>query len=200
LVKFSKALAEKGFAEVSLAAENRRLVSYWLSLWEVDELPQWRHYDPSRVRDLLPGIAIMEIKASTHVRMKLSGSAVNAAFGHDLSGQDVLAVTKESDRATRLARNSQIAEGCASWAIRKGHAADGREWFSEEVQLPFRDVLSNDARLILFHTTWRPSLPSTPIIDPVNGLGLVEEWRIIDLRRDVTTTVAPTGNDLHKQS
>jgi hypothetical protein len=185
LVRFSKALADEGFAQISLAAENRRLASYWLSLWEVDELPQWRHYDPSRVRDLLPGIAIMEIKASTYVRMKLSGSAVNAAFGHDLSGQDVLAVTKESDRATRLARNSQIAEGCASWAIRKGRAVDGSDWLSEEVQLPFRDVLPTGARLVLFHTTWRPASPAMRIIDPIDGLGLVEKWHTIDLRHNV---------------
>ena len=183
MAEFSKQRAAAGFWETDLAPESRRLVNYWLSLWDADDLPLRRRYDPAQVRDLLPGIAIMEIKADERVRVRLAGSALNTAFGFNLGGWDLATVTREIDRPIRLARNSQIALGTAARALRKGRTADGRDWASEEVHLPFRDVLEDGARLVLFHSTWRPDASGKPIIDAQHGLELVETWQTIHLRR-----------------
>jgi hypothetical protein len=182
MAEFSKDRAAAGFWEAELAPENRRFVNYWLSLWDADELPLRQRYDPAQMRDLLPGIAIMEVKAAERVHIQIAGSALNAAFGFDLSGWDLATITREDDRPVRLARNSQIALGTAALALRRGRTVDGRDWTSEEVHLPFRDVLPDGVRLVLFHSTWRPDATGKPIIDSRYGLELVEKWQTIHLR------------------
>lgn len=182
MIQFSKERAAARLWEAELAPENRRLVDYWLSLWDADELPLQLRYEPARIRDLLPGIAIMEVKTDERVHIRLAGSALNAAFGFNLGGWDLATITREEDRPVRLARNSQIALGTAALALRRGRTADGRDWTSEEIHLPFRDVLPDGARVVLFHSTWRPDASGKPIIDAQYGLGLVEAWQTIHLR------------------
>ena len=183
MTEYSKERTVARFWEAGLTAESRRLAGYWLSLWDADELPLRRRYDPAQVRDLLPGIAIMEINAAERVHIRLAGSALNADFGFDLSGWDLATITREENRPVRLARNSQIALGTAAWALRRGRTADSRDWESEEVHLPFRgDVLPDGARLALFHSTWRPDATGKPIIDAQYGLDLVETWQTVHLR------------------
>lgn len=157
------------------------MLDYWLSLWEGDELPWRRRFEPVRVRDLLPGVLIMEVKPLERVIVRLSGAAINAAFGFDLTGRDLLALTPESQRETRLARNSEIAAGDIVALVRRnGSYADGAAWESEELQLPFRDITADGGRLILLHTTLRPM---SRVIDPARGIDVADEWNVISLAR-----------------
>lgn len=179
---FIKALAVEGFAALDLAEENRRILDYWLSLWEGDALPARARFEPLRVRDLLPGVMIMEVKPGERVRVRLSGSAVNAAVGMDLTGQDLLALTSPADREARLERNTSSANGNAGWSLRTGMTPDGTAWEAEEIYLPFRDLTEDGARLILYHTTLRPNPGTGPAISLHGGLSLSESYRLIPLR------------------
>jgi hypothetical protein len=175
-------LATAAFEGLPLQAENRRIVAYWLSLWEGNLLPLRARFEPVRVRDLLPGVVIMEIKPRERVLIRLSGSAINRAFGRDITGMDILAMTPERYRATRLERNSQVAEGAASLVHRSGVSRAGEPWASEEVQLPFRDVTADGARLVLLHTTWRPPEGDGPA-ELEDLLAPAEEFHVIPLWR-----------------
>ncbi len=179
---FLKAKAAEGFAALDLALESRRIADYWLSLWEGNELPLRARFEPLHVRDLLPGVMVMEVKPGERVRVRLSGSAINAAVGMDLTGKDLLELTPDQDRRTRLERNSQSALGNAGWSLRRGTSPDGATWSAEEVYLPFRDCTDDGARLVLFHTTLRPN--GGPVFNLREGVSLTEEYRFIPLRRD----------------
>jgi len=183
LRRFDWSVASSAFEALPLCAGNRQIVRYWLSLWEGDELPLRARFEPLRVRDLLPGVVIMEIKPQERVLIRLSGSAINRAFGMDITGKDILALTPERHRATRLARNSRVAEGAASFVHRSGITADGAPWSSEEVQLPFRDLTPDGARLILLHTSW---CPPEGVQDAVleDVLAPAEDFQTIPLWRD----------------
>jgi hypothetical protein len=181
---FVKAFAVEGLAALALAPESRQVCGYWLSLWEGDALPLRARFEPLRVREFLPGIMVMEVKPGERVRVRLSGSAVNAAVGMDLTGQDLLALTRDGDRRERLKRNTNSANGQAGWSLRSGQRADGTAWRAEEIYLPFRDTTEDGARLILYHTTMRPGPDGRPVIDLTSGLSLSEDFRFIPLGRE----------------
>ena len=179
---FLKSMAIDGFAALALAPESRQIFDYWASLWEGDALPVRARFEPLRVRALLPGVMIMEVKPGERVFVRLSGSAVNAAVGMDLTGKDLLALTPEDKRGERLERNSNSARGNAGWCIRSGTHADGTAWRGEEIYLPFRDTTEDGARLILYHSTLRPLPGAEPIIRLGQGLALSETFRFIPLQ------------------
>ncbi|MGH6873191.1 MAG: PAS domain-containing protein [Rhizomicrobium sp.] len=178
---FDKQLAIRGFGALTLAPESRRILDYWLSLWEGCALPQRARFEPVRIRDLLPGVMIMEVKPGERVMARLSGSAVNAAVGMDLTGKDLLALTRDSDRRERLERNSQTGLGNAGWCIRRGARPDGSEWSAEEIHLPFRDMTEDGARLVLYHATFKLPPGAPPLLDLAGGLGLSETFGFISL-------------------
>lgn len=165
-------------------AGNRRLADYWLTLWEGNALPCRDQFSPAAVRDLLPGLMIQEIKPGASMTVRLSGTAINAAFGRDLTGCDLIALSPPETRAERLARNSRIAEGAVGLAMRRRKTRLGFDAESQELHLPFRDVGADGARQILLHTSWRPKNVSPGQPEVMELLRLADEFHIVPLWRD----------------
>ena len=169
-----------------MAPNNRRLADYWLSLWEGDALPARGRFEPAPVRDLLPGIMIQEVKPGVSMHVRLSGTAINQAFGRDVTGCDLLALSPPEVRAERLARNSHVADGAIGLAVRRAESRLGAEAESQELHLPFRDVIADGARLILFHTDWRPRDAEPGVPEIADVLRLAAEFRTVPLWTDAT--------------
>jgi len=182
--RFDRQIAERVLASWSLAVGNRRLADYWLSLWEGDELPQRRRFAPAAVRDLLAGIMIQEVKPGVRMTVRLCGTAINQAFGRDLTGCDLIALSPPAVRAERLARNSRIAEGAIGLATRRGETRMGRPVASQEIHLPFADITEDGARLILLHSSWRPKSAEPGVAEVEDVLRLAEEFQIVPLWSD----------------
>ncbi len=181
---FDYALAEEAMAALPLDARNRQLTDYWLSLWDGDALPARARFEPARVRDHLPGIMLMEIKPGCYVRARLAGTAVNQAFGIDLTGRDILSLSPPDVRQGRLERNSIVAGGAASFTVRRALSRLGSLVRSQEIQLPFADMTPDGARLVLFHSSWRPEGAEPGVADVVDTLLPPVDWRIIPLWRE----------------
>ena len=144
-------LAMNAFAKLPLSASNIKLAQYWLSLWDGDELPHRAQLSPARMKDLLPGIGIFEVRAGVSSRCRLAGTAIQHALGREIAGLDWRSYTRPNQQAERLMRNSAIANGAVGIGTRRGD--DG---VTQELQLPFADETEDGARLILFHLDWRP--------------------------------------------
>lgn len=138
-----------------LSPANRQLATYWLGLWDGDEPPLRANFSPARVRELLPGIMIQEVVAGERVWIRLCGTAINQAFGRDLTGADLIALSPDTNRDDRLAYLSRIAEGAIGFAIRRATTRHDQPAHSEELHLPFRDITDDGGRLVLFHSDWR---------------------------------------------
>jgi hypothetical protein len=148
-------VALAAFENLALSPLNEKLARYWLSLWNGDALPRRAQLSPSRVKNLLPGIGIFEVRPGESSRCRLSGTAIQHALGREIAGLDWRQYTAKDQWHSRLARNSQIAEGGVGVGLRRAQQ-DGSAGVTQELQLPFADETEDGARLILFHLDWRP--------------------------------------------
>ena len=143
--------AARAFARLALTDSNRKLADYWLSLWTGGNLPQRAQLSPARIKELLPGIGIFEVRAGESSRCRLAGTAIQRALGREIAGADWRSYTPAGQQGERLLRNSAIANGAVGIGIRAGASGS-----TQELQLPFADETEDGARLILFHLDWRP--------------------------------------------
>ncbi|HSM97027.1 MAG TPA: PAS domain-containing protein [Rhizomicrobium sp.] len=143
--------AMEAFSRLPLTVSNGKLAEYWLSLWSGNRLPQRSQLSPARIKELLPGIGIFEVRAGESSRCRLAGTAIQRALGREISGCDWRSYTPDSQQAERLHRNTAIARGAVGIGIRNGRAG-----ITQELMLPFADDTEDGARLILFHLDWRP--------------------------------------------
>jgi hypothetical protein len=145
-------VALAAFGKLALSPSNEKLARYWLSLWNGDALPRRAQLSPARMKDLLPGIGIFEVRPGESSRCRLSGTAIQHALGREIAGLDWRQYTAKEQWHSRLARNSSIAEGGVGVGLRRRTAGG----ITQELQLPFADETEDGARLILFHLDWRP--------------------------------------------
>lgn len=143
--------AIEAFTQLPLSGANTKLAQYWLSLWNGDQLPLRSQLSPARMKDMLPGIGIFEVRAGVSSRCRLAGTAIQHALGREIAGMDWRSYTRADQHAERLTRNSAIASGAVGIGTR--HGENG---VTQELQLPFADATEDGARLILFHLDWRP--------------------------------------------
>lgn len=136
------------------------------------------------MRDLLPGVMIQEITPGVSMIVRLSGTAINAAFGRDLTGWDLIAMSPDGARTERLARNSDVAKGAIALGVRRRTTRLGHETESQEIQLPFGDVTADGARQILFHTSWRPENAQPGVAEVGDVLRLAESFDTVSLSQD----------------
>ncbi len=151
----SKALA--AFEAFALTGPNAALAVYWLSLWRDGEPPRRADFNPARVRDLLPAIALVEWHGSGEAVCRLSGGIIDAAFGGPLRGVDLVTLVGGDERRTRAARLGAVADGGVALSRTRYRSAVTLETESAEtIQLPFFGAQENGARQYLTHTNWRP--------------------------------------------
>ena len=168
-------VALAAFERFSLSATNEKLARCWLSLWSGDTPPKRSQLSPSRMKDLLPGIGIFEVRPGESSRCRLSGTAIQRALGREIAGLEWRQYTPVDQWHSRLARNSQIAEGAIGIGVRRSVSG-----VTQELQLPFADETEDGARLILFHLDWRPedTLHEPREIAPVR---IADEFHVFSL-------------------
>jgi hypothetical protein len=144
-----------------------------------DTLPMRSDFRPRGVAPLLTGIALFDVVANHSVTCRLAGTALRGALGVDITGKDWLALTKQAQRATRLARYSSIATGNAAISLIEAPHASGAVVTAEQVLLPFETEPSGVCT-VLMHVDWRPTFSDNLAEAPESG-GLAREFRLIPL-------------------
>jgi hypothetical protein len=182
LIAFDKDAAQRCFDEHRPSSEGNDVARYWLSLWRGDRLPRRADFEPKKIAPHLRALALFDVMPDTSVRCRLMGSALAEGLGHDLTGQDWLALTRPEDRPLRLQRWSAVARGAIGRGLRPGHRASGEFQISEEILLPFGDEAPDGSRQVAFHLSWRQSTydPTRTGVGNVNGLSM--EFQLTDLR------------------
>jgi len=173
-------IAKRVIAE-HLDGDHRRLAEYWLTLWDGDQLPRRVSFRPERVRDLLPGIAVFEVKPNVSVHCRIAGTAFLYRFGLDIAQKDWIELTAPSKRTLRLERNTRIAQGAISFCRRLDpNRPQGAALFSD-VQLPFR-AEPDGTVCYLHHSDWRPRNSEYEMARTRLGeIAPAEEFRPFDL-------------------
>ena len=148
--------AKFALAELRVAGSNREVADYWLSLWSNDAPPTREQFKPGLAKKYLSSMAVFEVMPDGPVICRLAGTFVKAALGFDLTGEDLLAVTPEQQRETRIKQTRQIVDGAISYAHRS-FRFQGHETIAAEIALPFAGVTDGGGRQYLLHSEWSPT-------------------------------------------
>ncbi|HEX2591168.1 MAG TPA: PAS domain-containing protein [Rhizomicrobium sp.] len=155
MTKYSYERATMALDATPLGPLNRRFANYWLSLWDGDNLPSRSALNPARLRDLLPGVVLLEVRGREAIRCRVAGTAIQQGLGFDITGKDWLAMTPEDQKPVRLHRIDELLAGAGSRNLREGYTVTGSQVCAEEVQFPFADVGEDGSRLLISHVAWR---------------------------------------------
>jgi hypothetical protein len=181
LQQYDELAAARAVELLGFGAMNLQLALHWLSLW-VDGAPPPRDaIKPRDVKNLLPGIAILEMRPDRSVLCRLSGSALAMGLGVDPTGKDVIAITPPEYRAARLARYQRVLDGAVSRCVKPHLTRFGTTVLVEDIQLPLGGVSADGGRQILYHADWRPQTMDRSIaeISEVLGATIDESFPIV---------------------
>lgn len=176
----SREAAIAAFSKLDLSGPNLQLAHYWLSLWQGGEIPLRSAFNPAKVKNLLPGVGIFEVRPGESVRCRIAGTSLVQSINRDISGTDWRDYTPKEHWAARLERNSTIALGSVGVGIRHGVSENGPTR-SIELQLPFGDQAEDGARLMLFHLDWRPASYASYRPKGSNTAAIADEFACIAL-------------------
>ena len=149
-------MAEQALEALAFNAKNATRARYWLSLWDDGRPPTRSALNPARMKELLPGIAIMDCRPDETLYCRLAGSALVAGAGLELKGQDLVALTPSAFRKARLDRSSQVVRGAISRRHQQYQSRAVGPVLVEDIQLPLSGIAEDGSHAILFHADWRP--------------------------------------------
>jgi hypothetical protein len=150
----SKAIA--AFEAFGLTGSNTALAVYWLSLWRDDAPPVRGDFNPARVKDLLPAIALTEMRSNGDAVCRLAGRHIDLAMGAPALGMNMLALVGEPERRVRSGRLKAIVDGAIGLSRTHYTTSDHSRQVAETLQLPFFGTMEDGSRQYLSHTNWRP--------------------------------------------
>ncbi len=156
MADWDRAKALAALEAFKLTGTNAAVAEYWLSLWDGDRPPSRGAFNPARLRDMLPAIALMQVETSGDAICRLSGRFIDMALGFSLRGFNMLELVDGDERKVRGARLAAVVEGHLGLSHTR-FERDGETRLAETIQLPFFGTLEDGSRQYLSHTNWRPS-------------------------------------------
>lgn len=161
MAEWDRYRALAAFEAFKLTGSNATMAIYWLSLWQGGRPPGRDSFNPARVRDLLPAIALGEVHENGDVVCRLSGRYIDMAFGRTMRGADVLSLVDGEERVRRRARLLAIVDGHVALSKTRYERSDGTAAIAETIQLPFFGTKEDGSRQYVTHTNYRPSSPDS---------------------------------------
>lgn len=171
--------AVTAFETFGLTGTNAALAVYWLSLWSPTAPPQRAGFNPARVRELLPGIGLTEVRGERAV-CRLSGHYIDMAMGGELRGTDMLSLVSGEARQLRKERLTTLVNGAVSLS-RHAYVMFGVPHVAETVQLPFFGETEDGARQYLSHTNWRPAPTDHYVREATLRSGMPDDYLSLSL-------------------
>jgi hypothetical protein len=171
---YSKAVS--AIEHLRLDPSNMRIACYWLTLWRGDTAPTREQFSPSRIADLLGGIALCEMKENLTPVCRLAGTAVEHGLGFRLTGTNMLDYLPNDERSLRIARVSTLVSGAVAVSRSSYETREGNKGAVETVQLPFAGASESGSRQFLSHINWRPAMGRSIEAKPGFRLGLPDTY------------------------
>ena len=133
--QFDKDKAAAVLAKLKLGDLSRRFADHWLSMVSSDGRLNEPDFYRLTDEDLKVRLIVFEITPHS-VRIKRAGVQIVEAVGINLVGEDYLTMAPPAQRATRLMRFSEIAEGAVSRHQRWVVNTAGKVHFVNELAVP----------------------------------------------------------------
>jgi hypothetical protein len=128
---------------------TRELFQYWSRLKGARSAPERAEVDPSAIRGILADVFILEADPQRQFPLRLSGSRVNALFGHELKGRPFASLwPSESWQDVARLVESVMDESLGFVAGLEALTADAETLELEWLLLPLRHHGKTHARLI----------------------------------------------------
>lgn len=129
--------------DFSLTHVGNEMLTYWHGVRGSRAMPDSSQISPSGFRELLPYARYLSWEGAEDLRIRVFGSALSAALGHDLTGMNLLDVMVPEERDRELATfRSLHAHPCGSVAVKRSYIAGGGVRELEVLHLPVA-VVSN---------------------------------------------------------
>jgi len=128
----------------------RQLIRAWDD-WRGDELlPRRSDIDLAGIKDLLPGLLLLEARARDRFIFRLVGTLIDEALGVGVTGSNYLDFARPELRELRAERMvRQLAWPCGARMITRFVAVDGDALPLEVVALPMRSDADDRPRLLI---------------------------------------------------
>lgn len=170
MLQYDELAATRAVELLGFGKLNLQLARYWLSEWKDGAPPPRAAINPRNVKNLLPGIAVLEVHRDGSAICRLAGSAIAMGLGIDPTGKDLIALTPPEHRAARMARYNKVLAGAVSRCSKPHLTRFNATIMVEDIQLPLGGVAANGARQILYHADWRPQTLDRTIAEIRDGL------------------------------
>lgn len=127
--------------DVSLTHVGREMLTYWHGVRGSRAMPDSSQISPSGFRELLPYARYLSWEGAEDLRIRVFGSALSTALGHDLTGMNLLDLMVPDERDDELATFRALhAQPCGSVAIKRSYIAGGGAREVEVLHLPVAAV------------------------------------------------------------
>lgn len=123
--------------DISLTHVGNEMLTYWHGVRGSRAMPDSSQISPSGFRDLLPYARYLSWEGAEDLRIRVFGSALSAALGHDLTGMNLLDLMVPEERDRELSTFRELhAQPCGSVAIKRSYIAGGGVRELEVLHLP----------------------------------------------------------------
>lgn len=126
---------------LSLTHVGSEMLTYWHGVRGSRAMPDSSQISPSGFRELLPYARYLSWEGEEDLRIRVFGSALSAALGHDLTGMNLLDFMVPEERDRELATFRALhAHPCGSVAVKRSYIAGGGVRELEVLHLPVAAV------------------------------------------------------------
>jgi hypothetical protein len=145
-------------------------------------LPSRADMTLSDIAPQLPFVVLLELRGPDDAHIRLAGTALCAALGQELKGQNWLALTPPEARAMRAARLQHlVGQPCAAVLQGTNRARSGMEFRIEQLALPVRPVRPTAPMQILAVISLLPGQPRPSHVAGAQIGQLPDQFRFLDI-------------------
>ncbi|GAA6156032.1 PAS domain-containing protein [Pyruvatibacter sp. HU-CL02332] len=127
--------------DISLTHVGNEMLTYWHGVRGSRAMPDSSQISPSGFRELLPYARYLSWEGAEDLRIRVFGSALSAALGHDLTGMNLLDLMVPEERDRELSTFRELhAQPCGSVAVKRSYIAGGGVRELEVLHLPVAAV------------------------------------------------------------
>jgi len=142
--------------------------TYWNGLGREQVLPYQSEFNPAKVRHLLPGIAIYELKPNGDILCRLMGTGLSEQFGWDYTDHNFLELwAEEHHDIVRESFKTALSKPCGIFNKMHGISETGIVIKANSVGFPALDGDGNAVRLVFYSATEEPNVVREPRRDKV---------------------------------
>ncbi len=161
--------------------------SYWNSLPKVDFTPHLRDYLDHVPPELQPSVAIIDVYSAERIVLRMAGTQIVDAIGHEPTTQDMPSVYNQGlQKTAAIIAWAAVSQPCGYVARREIRSQAGRASIVHGIALPIRTARAECKTLVNFSSLAR-SVAELEFQDRVASMENMQPMQWIDIGNGVPT-------------